>query len=515
MIRIVASGLALMFGAMLAGPASAQSAQDLVKQAVAAQGGADALKALKTIAIKGDAKFWDPGQSHKPGGEARFLGDATYSATGDFTNHIVRIEWDRDQKYPAPEKIKYTETMSMQMGYVTNDKGASQPMSGIRLASHIREIMRGSPTLMLYALEHPDDVKSMPAQKLDGQSYPAIGLKVGQHNFTVLFDRKTKLPVAVRTKDHDNIAGDSTYEYVLSDWKAVGGVQMAHTKSGKLNGIEVVRYTEKEVGVNAPQLASTTAAAPDSVKDAKKPAADAPYQWVIRRIFLTRFLDSDDIIHAAGGGLKLVELAPNVQHVQGGAANNLIVAMKDHLVVFDAPYGEMQSKWVIDAAKAKYPGKPIKYLVLTHHHMDHTGGMRSYVAQGATIVVPEGSKELFAKAARAKATVAADAQQKAGNKAAKIVEVKDTMALKDDTMEIRLLNIPNPHVDGMIIAHLPASNIVFVTDLISPRGPIGRSPGSVAVGDALRKANITGATIAGGHGTTAKQAEIAQALAAN
>ena len=192
---------------------------------------------------------------------------------------------------------------------------------------------------------------------------------------------------------------------------------------------------------------------------------------MIRRIFLTRFLDSDDLIHAAGGGLKLVEFAPNVQHVQGGAANNLIVAMKDHLVVFDAPYGEKQSRWTIDAAKAKYPGKPVKYLVLTHHHMDHTGGMRSYVAEGATIVVPEGSKALFAKTATAKHTVTPDAQQKAGNKAAKIVEVKDTLALKDDSMEIRLLNIPNPHVDGMIIAHLPASNIVYVTDLLSPRGP--------------------------------------------
>ena len=81
------------------------------------------------------------------------------------------------------------------------------------------------------------------------------------------------------------------------------------------------------------------------------------------------------------------------------------------------------------------------------------------------VVVPQGSKEVFAKAAQARHTVVPDAQQKAGNKAAKIVEVKDTMALKDDTMEIRLLNIPNPHVDGMIIAHLPASNIVFVTDL--------------------------------------------------
>ena len=122
MYRVIASGVALMFGAMLAGPASAQSARELVKQAVAAQGGADALRTLKTIAIRGDAKFWEPGQSHKPGGEPRFVGDATYSATGDFTNHIVRIEWDRDQKYPAPEKIKYTETMSMPLWKGGRDK---------------------------------------------------------------------------------------------------------------------------------------------------------------------------------------------------------------------------------------------------------------------------------------------------------------------------------------------------------------------------------------------------------
>ncbi len=514
MQRLMMSGVALVFGAMLAGPAAAQSAQDLVKQAVAAQGGAEALKALKTISIKGNAKFWEPGQAYKPGGEPRFLGDATYTTTGDLTNHTVRIDWDRDQKYPDPPvKLKYSEVMTQQMGFVTDEKG-STAMSGIRLAAQTREIVRGAPTLMLHALENPKDVTAMPAQKLGDQSLPAIGLKVGQYNFIVLFDKKTKLPAAVRSRDDDNIAGDSNYDLVLSDWRPVNGVQMPQTKSGRVNGIEVANYTEKDVSVNAPMLANATAV-PESAKNAKGPAADAPYQWVMRRIFLARFLDSDEVIYPPGGGLKLVELAPNVQHVQGGTANNLIVAMKDHLVIFDAPYGEKQSRWVIDAAKAKYPGKPIKTLVLTHHHMDHTGGMRAYVAEGATIVVPAGSKEVFAKAARAPHTVAPDAQQKAGNKAAKITEVKDTMAIKDDTAEIKLLNIPNPHVDGMIIAHVVGPNIVYVTDLISPRGQIGRSPGTVAVGDALRKAGISGATIAGGHGTTAKQADIGPALAAN
>ena len=67
----------------------------------------------------------------------------------------------------------------------------------------------------------------------------------------------------------------------------------------------------------------------------------------------------------------------------------------------------------------------------------------------------------------------------------------------------------------MIIGHVVGPNLVWVTDLISPRGPVGRSPNTVAVGDALRKASITGSTIVGGHGTTAKQADIAAALATN
>ena len=125
MLRIVVSTVALVFGASLASPlvspASAQSAADLVKQAVAAQGGADALKKLQTISIKGEAKFWEPGQSFKPGGEPRFLGDATYAATGDFANHTVSIAWDRDQKYPAPEKMKYTETFAQGVCKQTED----------------------------------------------------------------------------------------------------------------------------------------------------------------------------------------------------------------------------------------------------------------------------------------------------------------------------------------------------------------------------------------------------------
>src|SRR5262245_14687617 len=507
---------ALLLAMSQAQPALAQDgANDLIKQAIAAQGGADALRALKGLAIKGEARFWEPEQSEKAGGEPRFLGDATFTMTWDLEKGMARTEWDRDQKYPDPPvKLKYTETVSPSLGYVTDDKG-SQAMSGIRVAAHLRELERASPWLLVKAMNAPKSVASLSNQKLGKQSLPAVSFLDGGTKFAILFDSKTHLPAAIRTRDDDNIHGDSDYDLVLGDWKVVGGVKVAHLLSYQRNGVEVAKLTYQDVSAN-PMIPADTFAAPDAVKAAAKGPAtgSVPYQWVLRRLFLTRFLDSDSIIYPPGGGLKLVELAPNVQHVQGGSANNLIVAMKDHLVIFDAPYGELLSRWVIDAAKAKYPGKPIKYLVLTHHHMDHTGGTRTYIAEGAEVIVPSPGKAHFEKVARAPHTVVPDELQKKP-KAAKIVEVKDEMTLKDDVGEIRLYNIPNPHAQGMIIGYVVKDNIVFVTDLVSPRGAVDRTPATAAVGEALRKYGITGATIAGGHGTTAKQADIAPALAQN
>jgi glyoxylase-like metal-dependent hydrolase (beta-lactamase superfamily II) len=497
-------------------PVSAQSPADLVKQSVEALGGANALRALKTVVYKIDAKHWEPGQSHSVNGESRFLGDSTLTLSVDFTAPIrVRQDWDRDMKFPAVEKVKYSEIRYPTYGAVIDEKGTATPMSAIRAAANLREGARGSPVLLLRAMDNPQNVAAIADQKLGNQTLPAVQYTEGPNKYIIIFDRTTKLPAAVRTRDEDNIWGDANYDGIFSDWKTVGGIKIAHTRSFKLNDMEIARQTYKEATANAP-LAPETFAVPDAVKAAAKPPATAnvPYQWVIRRLFLARFADSDAIYFPPNGSFKLVELGPNVQMVQGGGANNLIVNMKDGIVVVDAPVDEGQSRAVINLAKGKYPGKPIKTLILTHHHMDHTGGMRAVAAEGATVIVPSPDKAYFENVIKAAHTLEPDAQQKA-MKPANVQEVKDTLSLKDDTVEINLYNIANPHVDGMLIVHVVKDNVVWVTDLVSPRGPVGRNPGTVAVGNALRAHNISGATIAGGHGTTAKQSDIATALAAN
>ncbi len=498
----------------LSQPASAQRSDNLVSDAVKALGGADALRGLKAVTITGEAKYFEPGQAKVAGGEPKHVEDVTFTITRDLAGGRARTQWDRDHKYPDPTmKIKYTETVMPNGGFVTDDKGTSKAMASVRMAAAVRELNRSSPTLLLKAMENAKDVRSIGNQRLGRRSYRAVSYNDGGVSYIILFDSRSHRPAAIRTLDDDNVHGDSYYDAVLSDWKAVGGVQVAHALSYRIGGIEVAKVTYKNVAAN-PAIADDAFAVPDAVRAALKGPAtsNVPYQWVIRRLYMSRYVDSEQPFLPPGGSLKLVELAPNVQHIQGGGANNLVVAMKDFLVIFDSPYGEAQSRMAIDLAKAKYPGRPIKYLIQTHHHMDHSGGMRTYVAEGATILVAAPTGSYFRRALRNPRTVANDAQQKA-RKRVHVTEVKDQLTLRDSAgSEIHIYNIKNPHAQGYLLGHVVKDNIVFVTDLISPRGPVARTEGSLAVGAAFKKYGIKNALIAGGHGTTAKQADIGPAL---
>jgi len=139
-------------------PVLAQGPTELLKLAVEAQGGVDALRAVKFVMQKAEVKHWEPGQSHSVNGEARFLGDSTYTLTADPVNRIIRYDWERDMKFPAVERVKYTEILHPTYGVVIDEKGTATPMSGIRLAAQNREARRGTSQLVLRAFESPESV---------------------------------------------------------------------------------------------------------------------------------------------------------------------------------------------------------------------------------------------------------------------------------------------------------------------------------------------------------------------
>jgi glyoxylase-like metal-dependent hydrolase (beta-lactamase superfamily II) len=495
-----------LFAVLLGGhpPAGAQSAgHDLIKRAAAAAGGEQALRAIKSAKIAGEAKWWEPDQSVATGGAALFAGDTKFTIVWDLVNGNARTSLDRTM--PSIGHVKFAEVLTPKYGFVTDEKN-SRPMSGIRIAAQLRELKRVAPNLLIRMLDNPGSTSFEGGIRTADGVQPGVNFKDGATTFTVIFSKKTHLPAIVRTQDDDSVRGTANYEVRFDDWKPVAGAQIAHQLTYTLSDTAVGRVRYAQIDVN-PAIDAAQFTAPDEIKASLKPPAtgNIPYQWIIRRLALGFFLDSDKVFVPEGGSLKLVELAPNIQHVVGGSHNNLIVNMKDGVVIFDAPINDEQSRWVMNAAREKY-GKPVKQLVLTHHHNDHIGGVRSYMAEGAALLVPAPDKKYFVKLALAEHIVADELQNK--KLSVDITEIKDEMTLKDGATEIRLIRIPNHHADGMLIAHIMPANIVYVTDLYSPGRDTRKSNGLLSFNDALRRVGIKNATIAGGHGGTAPQSAV-------
>jgi glyoxylase-like metal-dependent hydrolase (beta-lactamase superfamily II) len=501
---------------------NSSDAMDRVDRGLAAMGGADKIAAARTLTVKGTARHWEPEQSIKAGGEMRLAGDSTFVLTRDLSNDASRIEWDRKFVYPSPREYKFTEVVTRNAGYVDGidstgrtkrDQESNPPrhaMSGLRLAATQRELLRTSPRLLAEMKAHPADVEADEIAIAD-KRMPAVRYQVGDTAFLVAFDASTGLPSRVRTVDADNIHGDSNYDLVLSDYRDVSGVKIAHTQSYELNGREVIHIQYQEARAEA--APSQVAFEVPAELQAPPPArANVPYQWVIRRQFIGTHLDTDAVTHdPQGGGLKLTELAPGVLQVAGGSHNSFVVEMADHLVVFDAPIGEVQSRFTLDALKARYPSKPVTLLVLSHHHMDHTGGARTFVAQGASVLVGKGNGSHFEKVFAAPHKIDGDSLDKSPRKPA-IEEIADRKVLDDGKRKIEIVRIDNPHADGMLIGYVPDAKIGFVVDIWSPgRDKLSdkATPGQQALVAAVAKLSSTPERFAGGHGSVADYAPLA------
>jgi hypothetical protein len=133
-----------------------------------------------------------------------------------------------------------------------DDKGMVRPMYSIHYAAETRERLRGCPMLLLRALDNPQNVSAIEDQKVGDKTLPAAVYTDGPYRYTILFDRTTKLPAAVRVREADNIWGDQNYDLVLSDWRAVNGAMIAFQRANFLGDMEIQRLNYKDIAANTP-----------------------------------------------------------------------------------------------------------------------------------------------------------------------------------------------------------------------------------------------------------------------
>jgi glyoxylase-like metal-dependent hydrolase (beta-lactamase superfamily II) len=153
--------------------------------------------------------------------------------------------------------------------------------------------------------------------------------------------------------------------------------------------------------------------------------------------------------------------------VTGGYAA-LVVDFKPYIVVIEGGQSEERSSAVIAAAKKLIPKKPIRYVVNTHHHIDHSRGLRRYVAEGATIVTHRINAPYFERVFAAPKTLNPDALSKAKKEPTfETLTTKKVMTDGNHVIELHHM-AGNGHNEGLILAYLPKQKLLVEADAYNP-----------------------------------------------
>jgi glyoxylase-like metal-dependent hydrolase (beta-lactamase superfamily II) len=278
------------------------------------------------------------------------------------------------------------------------------------------------------------------------------------------------------------VLGDMLTETTYADYKDFGGVQFPTKITQKAGGFPTLDLSVSDVKPNAP----VDIQVPDNVRQ-------------------------------AAVKVQTDKIADGVWYLTGGTHHSVLVEMADHLVVIDGPQDDARSTALIAEAKKTVPDKPIKFVVNTHHHFDHAGGLGAFVADGATIITHDVNKAFLEQSLAAPRTVKPDKLAQSGKKT--VVEgMQEKRVLSDGTRTVELYLIQgNMHDDGIIMAYLPKEKILMEADVYIPAAPNAAlptqpNPNSVALYDNIERLKLTVDQILPMHGRKVPLAELQKSI---
>jgi glyoxylase-like metal-dependent hydrolase (beta-lactamase superfamily II) len=441
----------LAVSAALIAPAAAQDAKTLLQAADKATGASG----VNSVTYTGTGTLRYVGQSYEPNGDWPRVPMTSYTATIDYGSKSSKEEFavdlakkERGGGLAVPRATEFT---SGNYAWNLNAQGQPNPQPN---AAELRQfLITVSPYGFIKAALASNNatVEDRYFNRLD-KTVKVVGFTAGKYRITGEFDKDNLLERVV-TWFPNPMMGDMQIEIRYTDWKDVGngvkfpfhihGHQGDHPLiPGGRNWIDV-RVTDAKV--NVPDAALTV---PDNVRNAPAPQVRVASQ----------------------------KLADGVWYVGGGSHNSLAVEFKDFVTVIEGPLDDARSNAVIAETHKLIPNKPIRYVVATHHHWDHAGGLRAFVAEGATVIAEDKARDFYREVVFAPQprTLSPDRLSQfpfgvTGPGTLALQTFTDRYSIGDETRTIELFHVEGlNHATDMLVAYLPQSKILVNADLYSP-----------------------------------------------
>ena len=297
--------------------------------------------------------------------------------------------------------------------------------------------------------------------------------------------------------DHDML-GDMHVETSYSDYKDFGGVKVPAKMTQKRGGFTFFETTVASAQANPANLAQLLtppgrAGGGGGAPGGAAPAGGAP---------------GPPAAAAAAPPAASTKIADGVYRING-AYNALAVEFKDYVVVVEGPQSVARGQAVVDEVKKVFPNKRIGYVVNTHPHSDHAGGLAPFVAEGATIVTYKNNARFMADTFSAPRTLVGDNLAKTKRKP-KVEGIGEKREFKDGNRSLVLYHITDTdtekvHSDGIIVAFLPKEKVLFQADFTLPNAGAQPNPFVQSLGTNLQKLRLDFDQYLSVHNTTAVQ----------
>ena len=448
--------------------------QQFIDDAMRALGGRDKVIAVKSLVIEGTGVNYNLGQDMKPEAATQQFAITGYKREVNAEQGKQRVEQIRTPKFAyfqGPQPQTQVQVLDGDIAFNVGANGAASRVGTAAERDRRTELFHHPVTALIAATVPLTTVSN--ARTVGSVRQADFAFK--DRAWTMTIDA-AGLPLSISSKTYQPNLGDVVMTTTFADYQDVNGLKLPAKISGKVDDFTTYELQASKQAIDPP--IGEISAPPDVMK----PAAPAP------------------------PSVAVTPLGKGVWLLAGQSHHSVLVEFADHLMLIEAPQSEARTLAVIAKAKETVPKKPLTELVTTHHHLDHTAGMRAAIAEGMAVITQAGNKEWVENMARRPHTLQPDVLAKNASRL-DVVTVDEEREVKDQAMTVMLYHVAgNPHSDTMLMAYIPRDRVLIEVDAFSPGSQV--NPYAANLLENIQKRKLRVDRIVPLHGTIAPLAEL-------